>query len=119
MENELYWNRLKLLLGETVTVKVDRPLGSAHPKYPEMVYPLNYGYIESMRAPDGDCQDAYILGVSEAVGAYEGTVIAIIERKDDVEGKLVVAPKGMSFSDSEIEEAVRFQERYFDSAIVR
>ena len=38
------------MIGEIVTVTVDRPLGSAHPDYPEMIYPLNYGYIEGIMA---------------------------------------------------------------------
>ena len=48
------------MIGDIVTVTVDRPLGSAHPDYPEMIYPMNYGYIEGIMAPDGEEQDAYI-----------------------------------------------------------
>lgn len=33
----------KSYLGKTVTVKIDRPLGSVHPKHPELIYPINYG----------------------------------------------------------------------------
>ena len=34
------------IIGATVTVTVDRPLGSYHPEYKDMYYPINYGYIE-------------------------------------------------------------------------
>ena len=44
-------------IGTTLTVTVDRPLGSSHPKYPEHIYPLNYGYIEGMTGGDGEEQD--------------------------------------------------------------
>ena len=118
-QDERYLESLKRLLGKEVTVKVDRALGSAHPKYPDLIYPINYGYIESMIAPDGDPQDAYILGVAEAVDSLCGVVLAIIVRRNDVESKLIVAPKGMSFSDEEILAAVDFQERYFDSYLLR
>jgi inorganic pyrophosphatase len=37
-------------------------------------------------APDGEEQDAYIIGVSEPVEEFSGKVIAIIHRKDDIEG---------------------------------
>jgi len=59
------------VIGRVVTVTVDRPLGSYHPKYSEMYYPVNYGYVEGIMAPDGEEQDAYILGADEKVGHIE------------------------------------------------
>ena len=70
-----------------VTVTVDRPLGSSHPQYPDLYYPVNYGYIKGVMAPDGEEQDAYILGISEPVAEFTGRVIAIIHRHDDIEEK--------------------------------
>ena len=55
------------VIGKTVTVTVDRPLGSYHPEHRDMYYPINYGYVEGIIAPDGEEQDAYILGVDKAV----------------------------------------------------
>ena len=106
------------MLGKTVTVTVDRPLGSYHPEHKDMYYPINYGYIEGIIAPDGEKQDAYILGVNAPVRQFTGRIIAIIRRSDDVEEKWVVAPEGMSFTKDEIAEAVRFQEQYFRSEII-
>ena len=105
------------MIGKTVKVKVDRPLGSSHPDYPEHIYPINYGYVKGIIAPDGEEQDVYILGVDKAVDEYEGELIAVIKRDDDAEEKWVVAPIGIKFTVEEIEEAVRFQERYFKSHI--
>ena len=101
------------MIGETVTAIVDRPLGSAHPQYPDLIYPVNYGYIPGILAGDGEEQDAYILGVEEPVKLFTGTVIAVIRRRDDTEDKWVLAPKGSSFSEEEILAATAFQERYF------
>ena len=75
-----------------VTVTVDRPLGSYHPKYPDLYYPVNYGYIKGISAPDGEEQDAYILGVDTPLSEFTGKVIAVICRDDDIENKWVVAP---------------------------
>ena len=36
---------VKSYLGKTVNIKIDRPIGSMHPKHPELIYPINYGYI--------------------------------------------------------------------------
>ena len=69
------------VIGRTVTVTVDRPLGSYHPEHKDMYYPINYGYIEGVMAPDGEEQDAYILGVNEPVKKFTGKIIAIVRRK--------------------------------------
>ena len=107
-----------VIIGTTVTVTVDRPLGSYHPEYKDMYYPINYGYIEGVMAPDGEEQYAYILGVNEPVKKFTGKIIAIVYRKDDIEEKWVVVPDGMMFSKDEIRQQIYFQEQYFDSEIV-
>ena len=109
---------LQRLIGKTVTVTVDRPIGSRHPKHPDILYPLNYGYISGIPAADGDDQDAYILGVGEPVDTFTGKIIAVIHRCDDVEDKWVVAPDGTSYTKDEITRAVSFQEQYFKSEII-
>lgn len=106
------------MIGDIVTVTVDRPLGSFHPEYKDMYYPVNYGYIEGIMAPDGEEQDAYILGVNEPVEKFTGRITAIVHRADDVEEKWVVCPEGMSFTAAEIMEQIRFQEQYYQSEII-
>lgn len=106
------------MIGKTVTVTVDRPLGSFHPKHPDIFYSINYGYVEGIIAPDGEEQDAYIIGVDIPVETFTGDVIAIIHRRDDVEDKWVVAPTGISFSEDEIRRLTYFQEQYFDIQIL-
>ena len=105
------------MIGKTVTVTVDRPLGSFHPRHPDLYYPINYGYIEGIMAPDGEEQDAYILGVEIPIDRFTGQVIAIIHRNDDVETKWVVAPPEMDFTREQIAAATHFQEQYFDTRI--
>ena len=101
------------MIGKIVTITVDRPIGSCHPEYPDMIYPINYGYVRGIIAPDGEEQDAYIIGIDDPVVEFCGRVIAIIQRLDDVESKLVVAPDGMTFTENEIIAKTHFQERYF------
>ena len=103
------------MIGETVRVMIDRPLGSYHPEHEELYYPVNYGYVSGVFAADGEEQDAYVLGVHEPVAEFVGKVIAVIRRLDDVEEKWVVAPESACFTKEEIMEQVRFQERYFQS----
>ena len=62
------------MIGKSVTVIVDRPLGSYHPEHTDMYYPINYGYVEGIMAADGEEQDAYILGVDKAVNEFTGKI---------------------------------------------
>ena len=105
------------MIGKTVRVIVDRPKGSRHPEYPEMIYPINYGYIEGIMAADGEEQDAYILGVDEPISEFAGRVIAVIHRADDIEDKWVVADEKSRYTEEEIRELTYFQEQYFQSTI--
>ncbi len=105
-------------LGELVTVTVDRPLGSAHPRRPDIVYAVNYGYVYGIRGGDGAWQDAYVLGVeNEPLDHFTGQVVAVIERLDDIESKWVVAPRGSRPTEAEIREQTVFVEQYFQSVV--
>ena len=106
---------IRELLGTQVHVEVDRPVGYLHG---DILYPVNYGYIPGLLAGDGEEQDVYIVGVSEPLERFDGTVIGAVRRSDDVEDKLVAAPEGMQFHQGQIAEAVHFQEQFFDSRII-
>ena len=101
------------MLGKTVKVKIDRPIGSCHPQYTTLRYTLNYGYIEGVWSGDGEEMDAYVLGVDRPISEFVGRVIAILHRLDDNEDKLVVAPLGASFTREEVISATEFVEKYF------
>ena len=105
---------IQTLLGQMVHVQVDRPIGYVHGS---IVYPLNYGYLPGIPAGDGEDQDAYILGVSTPLTAFDGRVIGVVRRRNDCEDKLIVAPDGMRFHQAEIAQAVQFQEQYFETEI--
>ena len=105
------------IIGKEVTGVIDRPMGTQHPEYSDMVYPINYGYVNGVFAKDGEEQDIYLLGMDKAVERFEGTVIAVYHRYNDIEDKWIVAPKGMHFSEEEILKAIEFQEKYFDGKL--
>lgn len=105
-------------ISKTVTVKIDRQMGSRHPKH-GFIYPINYGYIENTLSSDGEELDAYVLGVFEPLEKFTGKVIAVIERDDDDDPKLVVVPEGIEYSDDAVKALTEFQERFFTSDIKR
>ena len=105
-------------IGNTVKVKIDRPLNSKHPKY-GFIYPINYGYVPNTKSQDGEEIDCYILGIDEPLKTFEGECIAVINRTNDDDDKLIIVPKGKEYTDSEIRELTNFQEKYFESEIIR
>ena len=112
-------NYASAFLGKIVSIEIDRLINSKHPKH-GFVYKVNYGFVPGTKAPDGEEIDAYLLGVNEPVDEFTGKCIAVIHRKDDDDDKLVVVPEGFKeISDDDILRAVNFQEKLFDSVVIR
>lgn len=108
----------KEYLGKEVTVEIDRPLGSRHPKHGFM-YMINYGFIPNTISGDNEELDAYLIGEFEPVKNSSGKVIAIIHRINDDDDKLIVSKNGKDYSDDAIKALTEFQEQYFESIIIR
>ena len=111
MKNEEY-------IGKAVEVKIDRQMGSKHPKH-GFIYPVNYGYVPNTVSGDGEELDCYVLGVFEPISAFKGKCIAIIHRLNDNDDKLVIVPEDRDFTNEEINVLTEFQERFFKHIIIR
>lgn len=106
-------------INKVVKVKIDRPLGSLHPKH-GFKYDVNYGFIPDTKNTDGEEIDAYVLGVDKPLEEFEGKCVAVVHRTNDDDDKLVVIPQEMSgVSDEEIKNQTNFQEQFFKSVIIR
>ncbi len=110
---------MQSILGKTVRGTIDRPIGSRHPRYPDTIYPVNYGFVDGVFAPDGAEQDVYVLGTDKPLDKFEGNVIAVWHRFHDVENKWIVSLNGADFTDEQILRMIRFQEQYFDGELIR
>ncbi len=73
--NEHFWSHIDQLVQES-TVIIDRPRGSPHPRYPDVIYPLDYGYLKGTTAGDGEGIDVWI-GQQSGDGNYKITAILI------------------------------------------
>ena len=111
MENIEYLNKIW-------KIKIDRPMGSKHPKH-GFIYPVNYGYVPNTISGDSEELDAYVLGIYEPLETFTGKCIAIIHRTNDNDDKLVVVPDGVNYTDDQIMALTEFQERFFKSVIWR
>lgn len=110
---------MKKIIGKTVKGIIDRPIGSRHPQYANMIYPINYGYVEGMTAGDGEEQDVYVFGSDQPIETFEGSVIAVYHRINDHENKWIVSLDGSDYSDDEILRTIHFQEQFFQGELVR
>lgn len=54
-----FWEAMNQLVIHS-SVVVDRPQGSAHPRFPDIIYPLDYGYLEGTSAGDGEGIDVWL-----------------------------------------------------------
>lgn len=105
-------------LGKEVSIEIDRPMGTRHPKHGFM-YMINYGFISNTISGDDEELDAYLVGEFEPVEKSSGKVIAIIHRTNDDDDKLIVSKDNKEYSDDAIRALTEFQERYFESIIIR
>ena len=112
MDNRIYLNK-------TIDVKIDRPIGSSHPNYPDHIYLVNYGYVPNTISGDGEEIDCYILGEYKPLKDYKGTCIAIIHRLEDDDDKLIIVPENKNYTNSEIRLLTNFQEKFYKSEIIR
>ncbi len=101
------------IIGKMVSGTVDRPLGTAHPRHPEMIYPINYGYVNHVLAGDGAEQDVYLFGTNKPLKSFRGKVIAVWHRFDDVEDKWIVSLNGEDIAEEKILGDISFQEQFF------
>lgn len=55
----LYWQKMEELLCNSQII-IDRQKGTAHPRYPSKIYPLDYGYLQSTRSGDNAGIDVWV-----------------------------------------------------------
>ena len=88
MENvSMYWRTL-LELSVSTPITIDRPKGSPHPRYPALIYPLDYGFLEKTSAADGNGIDVWI--GSGAEKTLTGILCTFDRLKRDAEIKLLI-----------------------------
>lgn len=115
MKRLIYTEKLKKYLGKEIKVTIDRPIGFNHNG---VLYEQNYGFTKEILSLDSEYQDAYVIGVNKPITSFKGKVIAIVNRKNDLEDKMVVCDKNSNFTKDEIKSLINFQEKYFKSKII-
>ena len=76
----------RLVAGSRVVI--DRPRGSRHPRYPDILYPLDYGYLDGTASMDGDGIDVFV--GSHIQRTLDAIVCTLDLKKRDSEVKLLL-----------------------------
>jgi inorganic pyrophosphatase len=78
-----FWNTLQQMVNESEIV-IDRPLGSAHPRYNDYIYPFDYGFLDGTTFADGDAIDCWVgsLGGVEVAGMI--TVVDPVKKDSEI-----------------------------------
>jgi inorganic pyrophosphatase len=86
-EGEGFWRGLDELVAACRLV-IDRPRGTPHPRYPSLVYPLDYGYLQGTRAADGDGIDVWVGSLPER--GVTAVVCTVDAEQRDAEVKILL-----------------------------
>lgn len=105
-------------LGKTVTVIVDRPYGSFHPHLPDVLYPVNYGYVKELAGGEGEFQDAYVIGPEEPVERFTGIVAGILYRREEDVSRWIVMNPAERIGRDRIISLIGFEEQYYDCRVI-
>ena len=87
MTSAKFWEHLDALVA-TSRLIIDRPKGTAHPRYPDFIYPLDYGYLEGTTAIDGGGVDVWVGSLPER--RVTAVVCTVDNVKRDTELKLLL-----------------------------
>ena len=81
-----FWKAIDTLVSQSEII-IDRPKGTAHPKYPDFIYKVDYGYLKNTASLDGDGIDVWVGTNGKAIDA----VICIVDLlKRDSEIKILI-----------------------------
>ena len=85
--NSDFWRALDRLISESEIV-IDRPKDSHHPKYPDMIYPLDYGYLKNTSSMDDQGIDVWRGSLGD--GELKAIMVIVDLWERDSEIKLLI-----------------------------
>ena len=81
-----FWLMIDRLVTESEVI-IDRPKGSAHPRFPDMIYPVDYGYLANSTSPDGEGIDIW---KGSSRGKADAIICTVDLMKRDSEIKILI-----------------------------
>lgn len=111
--NVAFWSALDELV-DTSEIVIDRPKGTAHPKYPDLVYQVDYGYLKNTSSMDNDGIDVWV-GTDEK--RLVDAIMCIVDlMKRDSEIKILI---GCTEHEKEIIHRTHNETEYMKGILIR
>lgn len=82
-DTDNFWLALDELVGNSEIV-IDRPKGTAHPKYPNFIYKVDYGYLKNTSSMDGAGIDVWVGTASEKCIDAIMVIVDLIKRDSEI-----------------------------------
>ena len=79
LQRRFSWDRWEHLI-YTDGIHLDRPAETRHPRYPDIIYPMDYGFVRGTMSSDGAEVDAF-------VGSHATGLVGLLACKDHRQGK--------------------------------
>lgn len=111
--NSEFWNAMDSLVKESEIV-IDRPKGTAHPKYPDLIYKVDYGYLKSTSSMDGEGIDVWLGSLDEKTVDAIMCVVDLINRDSEI--KLLI---GCTEEEKEIVYKTHNQSEFMKGILIR
>lgn len=111
MNNE-FWDALDELVKNTDIV-IDRPKGTAHPRFSNFIYKVDYGYLKKTTSMDGDGIDVWVGTGEKKIDA----IMCIVDlMKKDSEIKILI---GCTEEEKQIIYQTHNETKYMKGILIR
>ena len=110
--NVEFWNALDELVNNSEII-IDRPKGTSHPKYPDFIYRVDYGYLKDTTSMDGAGIDVWVGSDKKKVDA----IMCIVDlMKKDSEIKILI---GCTEEEKEIVYETHNETQFMKGVLIR
>lgn len=110
--NNEFWSALDELVSSSEII-IDRPKGTAHPKYPDFIYRVDYGYLKDTASMDGSGIDVWVGTGEKRIDA----IMCIVDlMKKDSEIKILI---GCTEEEKNIIYETHNETKYMKGVIIR
>lgn len=111
--NEEFWTALDKLIDNSEII-IDRPKGSAHPRYPDFIYEIDYGYLKNTSSADGSEIDVWVGSADNKL--TDAIIVTVDLLKKDSEIKILI---GCTENDKNIIFQTHNDSQYMKGILIR
>lgn len=111
--NQEFWNAIDRLVAESEII-IDRPKGTAHPRYPDFIYRVDYGYLKDTTSMDNAGIDVWV--GSDDGQAVDAIMCTVDLMKRDSEIKILI---GCTEAEKELVFQTHNESQYMKGILIR